>query len=119
MYNLWKTQGITIEPWREDVIYGAVQTSGKLYIALKTEEEWEGVLKFDVPRHQVNLNLPIDYPRINQFPEWFVAEAGKRYQIKDFQNNATQIYAGVQLAEGVKVNTGEQAKYLLIVEELE
>lgn len=104
MYNLWKTQGVTIEPWREDVIYGAVQANGKLYIALKSEEEWDGVLKFDVPRHRVNLNLPIDYPRINQFPEWFVAEVGKNYNIKDLQNNATKTYTGTQLAEGVEVH---------------
>ncbi len=103
MYNLWKTQGITIEPWREDVIYGAVQANGKLYVALKTKDAWEGVLKFDVPRHRVNMNLPVDYPRINQFPEWFVAEAGKRYKIKDIKNNTANIFTGTQLAKGIKI----------------
>ena len=104
MYNLWKTQGTTIEPWRKDVIYGAVYKDGKLQIVLKSEKAWKGKLKFDVPRHRVNMNLPIDYPRINQFPEWFVAEAGKRYEVKDLQNNTTKTYSGEQLAEGIEVH---------------
>jgi hypothetical protein len=37
MYCLWKTQGVTIQPWRDDVILGAVRT-GKQFregIAIK------------------------------------------------------------------------------------
>jgi hypothetical protein len=82
MYALWKTKGLTIEPWREDVLFGADWENGKLFISLKAEKDWQGKIIFDFPRHQKYLHLPLDYPRINQFPEWFTVEAQKTYQIK-------------------------------------
>jgi len=39
-------------------------------------------LRFDRPRHRDYFHLPFDYARINQFPEWFTAEAGKRYRVQ-------------------------------------
>jgi hypothetical protein len=53
-----------------------------LFISLKAEKDWQGKIIFDFPRHQKYLHLPLDYPRINQFPEWFTVEAQKTYQIK-------------------------------------
>jgi len=71
MYALWKTQGLTVQPWRTDVRLGAVQHGDGLCVSLIAGEPWSGKLVFDKPRHKLQMHLPIDYPRINQFPEWF------------------------------------------------
>lgn len=71
MYALLKTQGCRLEPWREDLRIGAVCENGVLYLHLSAGKPWTGKLLFDRPRHRTVMNLPVDYPRINQFPEWF------------------------------------------------
>jgi hypothetical protein len=82
MYALWKTQGITASPWREDVKLGAdLGPDGTLRIFVQADWAWTGQLRFDRPRHHDVLHLPIDYPRINQFPEWFTVEATARYEV--------------------------------------
>ncbi|MCK4751347.1 MAG: hypothetical protein KAT15_30020, partial [Bacteroidales bacterium] len=42
MYWLWKSQGTTLHPWREDLLAGAVSDEQNLYITLRAEREWEG-----------------------------------------------------------------------------
>jgi len=42
-----------------------------LRIAVSSDWPWEGELVFGRPRHAAHMNMPSDYPRINQFPEWF------------------------------------------------
>jgi len=82
MVALWKTQGITAAPWREDVLLGATHgTNGTLYVTLKSEWSWTGTLRFDRPRHKDVFHMPIDYPRINQFPEWFTVATDRDYTI--------------------------------------
>ncbi|UCD28136.1 MAG: hypothetical protein JSV03_13725, partial [Planctomycetota bacterium] len=82
MYALWKTQGIAPAPWREDLQLGAVRdTDGSLKIYIKSEWPWVGRLRFDRARHRVVFHMPMDYPRINQFPEWFTVDRHKQYEI--------------------------------------
>ena len=110
MNSLWKTQGATIQPWRVDVILGAEKTETETYFALTAETDWEGKLVFDAPRHKTILHLPIDYPRINQFPEWFTAEDAKEYSVVSSQKAITGKYSGTQLVDGipVKLKAGEK-----------
>ncbi len=92
MYALWKQQGMSVQPWREDLLLGAVRHDGIVDVSLSADAPWKGTLYFDTPRHQTIMNLPIDYPRINQFPEWFTIDATKTYQIdrEAFQQNGRQ-----------------------------
>ncbi|MEX1048023.1 MAG: hypothetical protein WED15_00740 [Akkermansiaceae bacterium] len=77
MYALMKTQGCRLEPWRSDLRIGAVRDGEKLYLHLSAEKPWTGRLVFDRPRHKTIMRLPVDYPRINQFPEWFTLPPDK------------------------------------------
>jgi hypothetical protein len=115
MYSLWKTQGTRIEPWRSDVILGAEKTENETYLVLTAENDWEGKLIFDAPRHKTILNLPIDYPRINQFPEWFTAEEGKEYSLVSSQKSLSGKYQGKQLLEGIplKLEAGEKLIFII------
>jgi len=103
MYCLWKTKGVTIQPWREDVIFGAIQDGDCLKIALCSQKLWEGKLVFDSPRHKTIMKLPLDWPRINQFPEWFTAQADKTYTVTDLSANSKTTYTGKQLQDGLTI----------------
>ena len=102
MYVLWKTQGIHAEPWRADLRVGAVREGNKVLLSLAADQPWKGRLLFDKQRHKLNMHLPLDYPRINQFPEWFTVQADARYQVK-LGSAPPQEKSGTQLAEGLPV----------------
>lgn len=112
MYSLWKSQGATIQPWRSDIILGAEQSGEETYFMLTSENDWEGKLVFDAERHKTILNLPIDYPRINQFPEWFIAKEGNEYLVVSSDKTLSGKYLGKQLLEGIsiKLKKGEKLK---------
>ncbi|XOV94794.1 MAG: hypothetical protein ACFHWX_08830 [Bacteroidota bacterium] len=108
MYNFWKTQGMTVHPWRADLKPGLVKVGDEFAISISTEDSWDGVLKFDSKRHETIMHLPFDWPRINQFPEWFTPDVNDMYALTDINTGETQNYTGQQLINGisVKVNKG-------------
>jgi hypothetical protein len=103
MYNLWKSKGVYVQPWREDILLGAVQKGDSIMISLRSEQPWEGKLFFDQSRSRTNLKLPMDWPRINQFPEWFVVDSSKDYRKIDYSNRVIQTHKGSELIEGLDV----------------
>lgn len=115
MYSLWKAQGLTVQPWRQDVVLGAVQKDSLLVIGMKADEAWTGTLIFDRPRHEADLHLPLDWARINQFPEWFTAKPERRYAIQDLETGAQEIRTGAVLQEGVPVRLQPGAEKYFVV----
>ena len=109
MYCLWKTQGIVPLEWDSQLSIGAVQTSTGLKIAVSSPVGWKGKLKFDVPRHSTMMHYPADYPRINQYQEWFVVEDHQSYKCKSNQTGTLNKIKGKILAKGleVEVKAGE------------
>jgi hypothetical protein len=101
MYSLWKTQGTHIQPWRKDVIVGADRKGDTLLVALSSANDWEGKLTFDFPRHKEFLHLPIDYTRLNQFPEWFTVDRNASYTLEIVNRDSKQTLTGQQLVDGV------------------
>jgi hypothetical protein len=97
LWALEKTQGITASPWRDDLRLGAVRgPDGSLQVFLASDWPWSGKLCFDRPRHRSPIYLPLDYPRINQFPEWFTAGATQKYEVRLGEGSA-QIVDGTDL----------------------
>ncbi len=105
MYALWKSQGATIHPWREDVRLGAVRDGKTVYLTLTAEKPWAGHIAFDRPRHRDFMHLPLDYPRINQFPEWFTADAKRQYEVAIGEKTTT--LNGRDLWKGLSLETTE------------
>lgn len=103
MYSLWKTQGTHVLPWRKDLIVGGDRSGDTLKIALSAGEEWNGKLTFDYKRHEEILHLPIDYPRLNQFPEWFTVDKDAKYNFQIIGNGVEEVFTGEQLVNGVSV----------------
>ncbi|SHM74280.1 hypothetical protein SAMN04488057_103165 [Cyclobacterium lianum] len=104
MYCLWKSQGITASPWNKDLYLGAIPKENGVLTTLISETPWKGKIHFDVDRHQKVFRLPLDYPRINQFPEWFTISADKKYQVTFFTRETRQMYTGAELLEGLEIN---------------
>ncbi|MCC5938873.1 MAG: hypothetical protein JJU34_16460 [Lunatimonas sp.] len=119
MYCLWKTQGTTLDPWRKNVFLGAKLDGDELEISLLAEEHYSGKLQFDFPRHSVHFNLPLDYPRINQFPEWFVITKDSSYLVHFVNDGKTRKMSGAEILEGIPVDLVQNVGYYLIVEPAE
>lgn len=104
MYCLWKTQGLRAEPWREDLRIGAMRDGDGIAVSIAADKPWSGRIIFDRARHREYMKLPIDYPRINQFPEWFVAEPARRYTIRDAASGEERAAEGTALFAGIDVS---------------
>jgi hypothetical protein len=113
MYCLWKSQGASVQPWRADVRLGAIRDGNTVLLSLSADQPWSGTLLFDHPRHADNLHLPIDWPRINQFPEWFTVQDGRRYAVREMEAGRTQTMTGEQLRAGmpVAITAGATRRY--------
>ncbi|MBI5010837.1 MAG: hypothetical protein HZB98_14575, partial [Bacteroidia bacterium] len=112
MYCLWKTQGTYLVPWNEGLEIGGVQNDSTLYLSVTSGDDWEGKIMFDRKRHKEFMHLPFDWPRINQFPEYFAVERDKNYRIKMEKIRKLIIIKGDDLLEGltVKINKGESMR---------
>ena len=110
MYGLWKTQGARLSPWNPSLRIGAASFERGTYFVLSAQTNWEGKLVFDPIRHKAILNLPVDYPRINQFPEWFTVDPQVRYSIRSSDSKLSDNYSGASLLNGIplKLNAGER-----------
>jgi len=115
MYALWRTGGLTVQPWQADVRFGAVREGDRLYVSLLSNSPWTGNLVFDRPRHKVFMHLPLDYPRINQFPEWFTVEADGQYVVRDAASAKDSPATGRALWEGLPVDLKPGVQVRLIV----
>ena len=101
MYCLWKTQGLSFQPWRSDVRLGAVREGSRLFVTLRADRVWTGKLIFDRPRHAENLQLPLDWPRINQFPEWTVVPERGEFLVRDRQSQTPARHSAASLRAGI------------------
>ena len=112
MFAMMKTQGVHAEPWRADLRLGAVRDGEGILISLAADQAWNGRLVFDTPRHKTNMRLPLDYPRINQFPEWFTVEAGKKYELAGLGRGKTGNESGETLKAGARIElkAGEELR---------
>jgi hypothetical protein len=76
---------------------GAVRLEdGGIAVYLGCEWPWTGSARFDIPRHSEYFRMPYDYPRLNQFAEWFAVEDRTEYEIRGLTDEA-QTYSGREL----------------------
>jgi hypothetical protein len=118
MYCLWKTLGAHVIPWRKDVIIGAEKSGDEIIWVLTSEKEWEGTLVFDHERHKEILHLPLDYTRLNQFPEWFTVKPDRNYILKSSVSGISGKYKGNELINGIPVRIEGGKQFQLMVKEM-
>jgi hypothetical protein len=103
MYVMWKTQGARIEPWHPQVHLGASRNGGTVLMSVTADAAWSGMLRLDYPRHRDHLHLPINYPRLNEWPEWFTVEHDRRYTLT--VGSAPSVSRlGAELVQGVPLS---------------
>jgi hypothetical protein len=109
MYCLWKTQGLQPVQWNGKMELGASCDNNQLNVAVSCGSNYTGKIKFDSPRYREKMHMPIDYPRINQYQQWFTVNPGTRYSITFVQTGRTQVFDGKDLIDGLPVvlKTGE------------
>ena len=117
MYALFKTQGLSVQPWRSDVRLGAVVRDDQLYVAIEVDEAWAGRIIFDRPRHSEQMHLPIDYPRINQFPQWWTVSSDKQYEVAVDGLSLTPV-SGNALRNGLHIKIEGCKPFHLLVREI-
>jgi Abhydrolase family len=100
LLGLYYTQGVRCQPWRADVRLGAVRDGEALRLAISADRAWSGQLLFDTPRHHLHLRLPVNYPRLNEFPEWYPVETNVRYAV-DSGGGKPKMETGAALARGL------------------
>jgi len=81
MYALMKTAGTRLSNWRADVKFGGVADGDTLRVLLTSDKPWTGNLHLDYPRHRIHFGLQINYPRLNEYPEWYVVEPTRLYKV--------------------------------------
>ena len=117
MYALMKTQGVTAQPWTSHLRYGAVEHDGAVHISLYVggDQPWSGRLVVDAPRHNSAMRLPLDWPRINQFPEWFTAKPDKTYEFQSITDGTVTHYTGKALQASIPVSLQPNAETRITV----
>jgi hypothetical protein len=108
LYAFAKTHGARMDPWDPNVTIGAARDGDCLHVYVRTESPWAGRIVFDTPRHRAHFRLPADYPRLNQWPEYFAVEAGREYTWTD-QAGQEQVYAGEVLGVGLQLSLDAQS----------
>jgi hypothetical protein len=123
MVALWKTRGVWADAWRHDLKYGAVQVGPGLLVVLSADSQWQGKLHFDFERHKQNLHLPLDWARINQFPEWFVVDPAKRYRVRERTAESggwqeSRLVDGATLVQGLPltIEPGDERQLMVVPE---
>ncbi len=115
MYNLWKSKGTYLQPWTQEITLGAEMIGDTLYLAVHSPTAWEGQLFFDNARHSNEMNMPMDWPRINQFSEWYTIDPTGEYQLSDFQEGTSRKTGGVSFIEGIPFKLeANETKWLMV-----
>ena len=115
MYCLWKSQGLTADEWDENLFLGAESRNGILFVSVSCETGWSGKIKFDTPKWRDKMHLPVDYPRINQFQQWFTVEPGNNYEITYIPSGKKKKFTGRELVNGlfISLKPGEKIHFIV------
>jgi hypothetical protein len=114
LYGLSLTRGARLEPWSPTVALGAAVDGDCLRVHLHGEDVWRGTLLLDAPRHARNVGLPVDYPRLNQWPEWWTVDPVRRYAVTMTDGTLIDL-DGEHLATGLPVSLAPNVAAVLKV----
>jgi len=115
MYALWLTQGTHLEPWREDLQIGAAREGQRLWLWLRAERPWKGRICLDYPRHRDHWRMARNYPRLNEWPEWYVVEQDCFYNLRVGDGAETKLL-GTDLVAGVALELSAGRGLIIRVE---
>lgn len=108
MYVFWKTQGAWLAPWSPRVHLGAVREKDNLLLRITADSTWQGRLHLDSPRHRDFWRMSRNYPRLNEWPEWYTVQRDGEYTV-NIGGRPARTYLGWDLTGGIPmtVEAGE------------
>ena len=111
MYAFYKSQGTFLAPYDRRVQLGAVRDGAGVSVLINAAAPWQGRLRFDIARHREHWNMARNYPRLNEWPEWFTVEHGKTYTVT-IDGGPARKFLGFELRDGIPLTVpgGEQAR---------
>ncbi len=101
MYAMRKTAGVRATPWSDALRYGAAYDGDALVLHLSSATPWKGAVAFDHPRHRDHMGLSMNYPRLNEWPEWWPVRSGDLYRVTAGETVTTM--PGYRLIEGLPI----------------
>ena len=102
-YAWFKTAGIRLDPWREDLICGATVAGDTLYFALQADLPWQGRIAFDTSGDGSRLPLPQGHPFDHGFPKRFGIASNAYYTIRISGAGGSATWSGSLLKAGLPV----------------
>jgi hypothetical protein len=117
LYAAWQSGGTRLEPWSATATVGAERDHGCIAVVVTSRQAWNGRLVFDRPRHAAHLRLPINYPRLNEWPEWFVVDPDRQYAVTLPDGSARDL-DGTELTSGLPLSLDPDREHRLRVCEL-
>lgn len=108
LYAMWKSLGVLPDRWIPGLSLSAERDGNGIRLRVARQgpsASWDGRIRFDYERYRRVMNLPRNYVRLNEFPEWFVVEENKLYTLRGPQGQH-RTYLGVELVEGVRLEDG-------------
>lgn len=106
LYMDMKSQGCRPDRWVPGLRVGAVRDGERLYLSIEAPKGWQGRIRFDYARHRRVINLPKNYVRLNEFPEWYVVDENTLYRVRP-ASGAERVYLGSELIAGVPLAPGD------------
>jgi len=61
------------------------------------------------------MKLPLDWPRINQFPEWTIVHSNRDYIVRNASADTERTYSGESLRRGLPIEVPANAELKLSV----
>lgn len=108
LYAMWKSLGCLPDPWVPGLELSARQEGDGVHLRVSRTglaASWDGRIRFDFARHRRVMNLPRDYVRLNEFPEWFTVDESTLYTLQR-EGGDTLTRLGAELIDGVKLQDG-------------
>jgi hypothetical protein len=104
LYALMKSQGLRPALWKQGLQLGAAREGSKLHFSLQCQAPAR--ILWDQARHRRILNFDKNYVRLNEFPEWYVADENTLYRLSRAGEAGERVLLGSELIAGVILEPG-------------
>lgn len=108
LYAMWKSLGCLPDHWVPGLELSAIREGDGIRLRVARTglaASWDGHIRFDYARYRKVMNLPRNYVRLNEFPEWFTVDGGTLYTLeRDGGEAMTRL--GAELIEGIQLPDG-------------
>jgi len=106
LYGQYLTRGAWLAPWPVGGMLGGAEDGGCLVLSAASRTDWSGRVTFDLARHSTYFQMPVDYPRLNKWLEWYTVDPARSYRLEsgaDGESPSQRSVVGSELIEGVEL----------------